>query len=85
MNHADKGIQNMALSALMVGVAVFEPTASTFSRLPECHDAHLVDDVKLSGPVEVEDGLEGPRVSVEEVLVVHQRVRVAKLLYFQIK
>jgi len=47
--------------------------------LREGHDAHLVDDVEPAGPVEVEHGVEGPRVPVEEVLVVDERVGVAQV------
>ena len=45
----------------------------------ESHDAHLVDDVKTPGPVKIEHGVEGPRVTIEEVLVVDERVRVAEV------
>ena len=45
----------------------------------EGHDAHLVDHVELPGAIEVEHRVEGARVAVEEVLVVHERVRVAPL------
>ncbi len=37
----------------------------------EGQDAHLVSDVEPLGAVEVEHGLEGARVAVEEVLVVN--------------
>ena len=36
----------------------------------EGEDAHLLDQVQLARPVKVEDGGEGARVTVEEVLVV---------------
>ena len=36
----------------------------------EGEDAHLLDQVQLARPVKVEDGGEGARVAVEEVLVV---------------
>ena len=36
----------------------------------EGEDAHLLDEVQLARPVKVEDGGEGARVTVEEVLVV---------------
>ena len=36
----------------------------------ECEHAHLLDEVKFACAVEVEDGGEGARVAVEEVLVV---------------
>ena len=45
----------------------------------EGEDAHLLDQVQLARAVKVEDGGEGARVAVEEVLVVHERVRVAVL------
>ncbi len=47
----------------------------------EGQHAHLVHHVQLVGAVKVEDGLEGARVAVEEVLVVHQGVGVAQLHY----
>ena len=46
--------------------------------LLECEDAHLVSDVELAGAVEVEDGVEGSGVAVEEVLVVSEGVVVAQ-------
>ncbi len=45
----------------------------------EGEDAHLVDDVELAGAVEVEDGVEGARMAVEEVLVVNEAVGVAEV------
>jgi hypothetical protein len=44
----------------------------------EGQHAHLINDVELPRAVEVEDGVEGARVAVEEVLVVHEAVGVAK-------
>ena len=44
----------------------------------EGDDAHLLHQVELTRPVEVEDGREGSRVPVEEVFVVQQRVVVAE-------
>ena len=40
----------------------------------ESEDTHLIRHVKLARPVEVEDGVEGPRVAVKEVLVVEEGV-----------
>ncbi len=40
----------------------------------EGEDAHVLVDVELSCPVEVEDGVERPGVSVKEVLVVNEAV-----------
>ena len=42
--------------------------------LTESQNAHLVRQVEFSGPVEVEDGVEGARVAVEEELVFHKGV-----------
>ena len=40
----------------------------------ESQHTHVLVDVELPRPVEVEDGVEGARVAVEEVLVVEDGV-----------
>jgi len=45
----------------------------------ESQDAHFLHQMKLARSIEVEDGGEGARMPVEEVLVVHQVVIVAQL------
>ena len=54
-------------------------------KIPESHDTHFVDDVKFSGPIEIENRLERSRMSVEKIFVVDQRVRIAKVLTRLIK
>ena len=41
-------------------------------------DAHFVGQVKLPGSIEVEDGVEGPGVSVKEELVLDDGIITAK-------
>lgn len=45
----------------------------------EGQDAHLVDQMKLSSPVEVEDRTERLGMSVEEVLIIDERVIITQL------
>ena len=40
----------------------------------ECQHTHLLIHMQLASPVEVEDGVEGARMSVKEVFIVDQTV-----------
>jgi len=53
--------------------------APVLEVVAEGDDAHLFNQVELTGSVEVENRWEGSRMPVEEVFVIHQRVVVTKL------
>lgn len=55
--------------------------APVLQVVAEGEHTHLVHQVQLARPVEVEDGAEALGVSVEEVFVVYQRVVVAELCH----
>lgn len=64
---------------LAAGLQVQFVDAPVLQVITKREHAHLVDDVQLAGAIEVQDGAEALRMSVEEVLVVRQRVVVAQL------
>ena len=45
----------------------------------ESHDAHLLDQMQFTRPVEIEDGRKGTRMAVEKVFVVHEGVVVTEI------
>ena len=69
----------LVVLVLAAGLQVELVDAPELQVIGESQNAHLLHQVELSRPVEVEDGREGPRVPVEEVLVVHEVVVVAQL------
>ena len=63
---------------MAAGLEVQFVDAPVLEVVTEGEDAHLVHQMQLPCPVQVEDGGEGARVSVEEELVVRKVVVVAE-------
>ena len=68
----------LVVLVLAAGFQVQLVDAPVVEVVAEGNDAHLFDQVQFARPVKVQDRAEGARMSVEEVLVVHQRVVVAQ-------